>query len=128
MRCTLAVVLTLVEAYASAQSAKPPSVKTPPSPTTVAPPVEPSLAAGAGAGQPPPKAGWASRCASADRKSDLDCSVEQSVALKTGQIVVQFTVTVQAGGNRRLRSSSCRSAFSCRRARRPRLTIKNLSI
>jgi invasion protein IalB len=98
MRCTLAVVLTLVEAYASAQSAKPPSVKTPPSPTTVAPPVEPSLAAGAGAGQPPPKAGWASRCASADRKSDLDCSVEQSVALKTGQIVVQFTVTVQAGG------------------------------
>jgi invasion protein IalB len=96
MRSTLAAVMTLVAAHAMAQSTKAPVVKTPPSTTIVAPPVEPPLAAGAGAAQPAPKIGWASRCASAGRKSELDCSVDQSVALKTGQIVVQFTVAIQA--------------------------------
>jgi invasion protein IalB len=98
MRCTLAAVLTLAATYASAQGAKPALVKTPLPPTTATPSAEPPLATGAGAAQPAPKTGWASRCASSGRKSDLDCSVEQSVALKTGQIVVQFTVAIQAGG------------------------------
>jgi invasion protein IalB len=95
MRWFLAAVLCLFVAPAWAQNAKPPAVK--PSPAGTAPPsAETTSAAPAGAAQPAPKIGWASRCVSSTRKGDPECSVEQSVTLKTGQIVVQFTVAIEA--------------------------------
>lgn len=89
MRWFLAGVFILVLAPAWAQNAKPAAGE----PT---PREEPAPSTPAGATQTPSKIGWASRCVSSTRKGDPECSVEQSVVLKTGQVVVQFTVAIEA--------------------------------
>ncbi|MBV9222295.1 MAG: invasion associated locus B family protein [Methylobacteriaceae bacterium] len=97
MRSVRLILLAILGAWAgaaAAQNSKPPAAK--PAPATPAlPPAEPAPAPGS-ASPPPGKATWASRCVSAARKGDLECSVEQSAVLKTGQIVVQFTVALPA--------------------------------
>jgi invasion protein IalB len=72
--------------------APPHAAQTSPLPATAAPAATPPAENPAANAAPPP--GWAARCGSASRDAPLECAIEQSAVLTTGQLIVLVNVRV----------------------------------
>jgi invasion protein IalB len=63
-------------------------------PAPAATPAPAPSAAPAADGQQPPAPGWVPRCGSVSRDAPLECAIEESAVLKTGQLVTLVNIRV----------------------------------